>query len=111
MVDEQALADLRARVDLDARLMPSPLADPPGQKKVLVLVQPVCYPVIHQNVEPRVEQNHLQHTACGGVFPLNVSCVLQQTHEEPSFYIRFPSAVPPIVAALSSALYDSTAKL
>ena len=70
VVDEQALADLGTRVDLDARFVP-------GQEKVLVLIQPVCYPVIHQNMETGVEQNDLQHVARGGVFALDVACVLQ----------------------------------
>ena len=77
VVDEQALADLGTRVDLDARFVAAMLADPPGQEKVLVLIQPVCYPVIHQNMETRVEQNDLQHVARGGVFALDVACVLQ----------------------------------
>lgn len=35
VVDEQALADLCAGVDLDAGLMPAPLADPAARKKCL----------------------------------------------------------------------------
>ena len=64
-------------MDLDACFVAAMLADPPGQEKVLVLIQPVCYPVIHQNMETGVEQNDLQHAACGGVLTLDVPRVLK----------------------------------
>ena len=77
VVSPKALAYLGTRVDLDSRFVASVLADPPGQEKVLVFIQPVCYPVIHQNMETGVEQNDLQYVARGGVFALDVACVLQ----------------------------------
>ena len=40
VVDKQTLADGGTRVDLDAGAVAAMLADPPCQKKVLVLVQP-----------------------------------------------------------------------
>ena len=76
VVDEQALADLRAGVDLDAGLMPAPLADPSGKEEVLVLEQPVGNAVIHQNVKARVKQDDLQHRACRRVLALDVPRVL-----------------------------------
>ena len=56
------------------------LADPPGQKEPLVLVQPVRNAVVYQNVKARIQQNDLQHVACSGVLALDVPRVLQQTH-------------------------------
>ena len=80
MVNEQALADGSAGVDLDAGAAAAMLADPPGEEEPLVLVQPVCNAVVHQNVKARVQQNDLQHAARGGVLALDVPCVVQQTH-------------------------------
>jgi len=77
VVDEQAAADLRAGVNLDAGLMPTPLADPAGEEKVLVQKQPVGNAVVDQDMEAGIQQDDLQHTACGGVFALDVPCVLQ----------------------------------
>ena len=76
VVDEQALADLCAGVDLDAGLMPAPLADPAGKKEVLVLEQPVRDAVVDQNVKARVKQYDLQHGACCGVLALDVPRIL-----------------------------------
>ena len=77
VVDKQTLADGGTRVDLNAGAVAAMLADPPCQKKVLVLVQPVRDTVIHQNVESRVQQHYLQHAACGGVLALDVPRVLK----------------------------------
>ena len=77
VVDEQAPADPGTGVDLDAGLMPAALADPPCQKKVPALIQPVRDAVIDQNVKAGVQQNDLQHAARGGVLALDVPCVLQ----------------------------------
>ncbi len=70
------LADLRAGVNLDAGLMPTPLADPAGKEKTLMLEQPVGNAVIDQNVKARVKQYDLQHTARCGVLALDVPRVL-----------------------------------
>ena len=48
-----------------------------GEEKVLVQKQPVGNAVVDQDVEAGVQQDDLQHTACGGVFALDVPCVLQ----------------------------------
>ena len=77
VVDEQAPADPGTGVDLDAGLMPTALADPPCQKKVPALIQPVRDAVIDQNVKAGVQQNDLQYAARGGVLALDVPCVLQ----------------------------------
>jgi len=77
VIDEQALADLCAGVDLDAGLMPAVLADPAGQEEVLMLIQPVRDAVVDQDVKAGVQQNDLQHAACGGVLALDVPRVLK----------------------------------
>ena len=77
VVDEQALADLGTGVDLDAGLVAAVLADPAGKEKVPVFIQPVGNAVVDQDMEAGVQQDDLQHTACGGVFALDVPCILQ----------------------------------
>ena len=77
VVDEQTLADGGTRVDLDAGAVAAMLADPSCQKNVLVLVQPVRDAVVDQDVKAGVQQNDLQHAACGGVLALDVPCILQ----------------------------------
>jgi hypothetical protein len=64
-------------VDLDAGLVAAVLADPAGKEKVPVLIQPVGNAVVDQDMEAGVQQDDLQHTACGGIFALDVPCVLQ----------------------------------
>ena len=96
VVDEQAPADGSTGVDLDAGAAASVLADPPGQKEPLVLVQPVRNAVIDQNMKTGVQQNDLQHAACGGVLALDVPCIFQQTHEESS--LSCVHVVPIIIA-------------
>ena len=85
VVDEQAPADGSTGVDLDA-----------GAAASVVLVQPVRNAVIDQNMKTGVQQNDLQHAACGGVLALDVPCIFQQTHEESS--LSCVHVVPIIIA-------------
>ena len=80
MVDEQVFADHCPGVDLDAGLVAAPLADPPGQEKVFVLVQPVGDFVVDQNMKARVQQDDFEHAACSRVLALDVAGVIEQTH-------------------------------
>ena len=77
VVDKQTLADGGTRVDLDAGAVAAMLADPAGQEKVPVLIQPVGNAVVDQDMEAGVQQDDLQHAACGGVLALDVPCVFQ----------------------------------
>ena len=77
VVDEQAPADLGTGVDLDGGLVAAVLADPAGKEKVPVLIQPVGNAVVDQDMEAGVQQDDLQHATCGGIFALDVPCILQ----------------------------------
>ena len=77
VVDEQAPADPGTGVDLDAGFVAAVLADPAGKEKVPVLIQPVGNAVVDQDMEAGVQQDDLQHAACGGVLALDIPCVLQ----------------------------------
>ena len=77
VIDEQASADGGTGVDLDAGAAASVLADPAGKEKVPVLIKPVGNAVVNQDMEAGIQQDDLQHTACGGVLALDVPCVLQ----------------------------------
>ena len=80
MVDEQPVADLGPGVDFDAGKAPAPLADHPGQEKVLFLVQPVADPVEDEGVKARIQQHHLGQAAGGGVLVPDVLGVAEQAH-------------------------------
>ena len=60
VVDDQAAADLRAGVDLNAGPEAAPLGDGTGQKLHLVTVTEVRGLVIHGGVHAGIEQEDLQ---------------------------------------------------
>ena len=67
VVDDQALADLRPRVDLDAGAAAAGLGDHPGQEQKPMGVAPVGPTVAAHSLQAGVEQQHLQRGAGGGV--------------------------------------------
>ena len=67
VVDDEAAADVRAGVDLDARPHLRPLRDRARQKAASMPVQPVRDAVIDRRVQTVVEQQNFQRTARGGV--------------------------------------------
>ena len=67
VVDEQPLADGVTGVDLNARLMPRPLADGAGGEVMLRQVELVGHAVGQDGVDTRVQKQDLQITAGGGV--------------------------------------------
>ena len=67
MVDEKALADGRAGVDLNAREVTGELADGSGGEVLALAVQAVGDAVRRHGVHARVEQKDLHRTARGRV--------------------------------------------
>ena len=67
VVDDQALADGGAGMDLDARAVPGDLGVQPGQKAAVVPPEPVAHPVKDHRVDALVEEEDLQLAAGGGV--------------------------------------------
>ena len=67
MVDEEAVPDLRARVDLDASEHAVEVRDQSRQHRDAEAVQPVREAVNDQRVHTRVRQEHLERPARGGV--------------------------------------------
>ena len=59
MVDEKALANARAGVNLDARHMAAVLGNPACQRRVAVLIEPMRQTVIGHRLHRRIAQQHL----------------------------------------------------
>ncbi|MPM45711.1 hypothetical protein SDC9_92402 [bioreactor metagenome] len=70
VIDDKALADARAGVNLDAGPKTTPLGHAPGQKLHVVLIEKVGNAVIYQRVNAGVEQKNLQFVAGRGVAAL-----------------------------------------
>ena len=60
VVDEHPAADLRAGVNLNARLMPGPLAQNAGQQRMAFPIQDVGPAMGLQRFQPGIAQPHLQ---------------------------------------------------
>lgn len=67
VVNEQAAANGRARVDLDAGHMARKLRKPAREEKPLMFVQPVRLPVQDQRVKALIQQEYLERGARGRV--------------------------------------------
>ena len=67
VVDEQALTDGGAGVDLNTRLVPCPLADGAGGEVMLRQVELVGHAVGQDGVNARIQEQDLQITSGGGV--------------------------------------------
>ena len=59
MVDKQPLADDGAGMNFDPRFVPGTLADPPGQKIVAALLQPVAFSIGAHRFKSRIEEVNL----------------------------------------------------
>ncbi len=82
VVDEQALADLRAGMDLDAGHMPRKLRESTREEKVLVLIEPVCLAVVKQSVEALIEEDDLERGARRRVAVADGASVVEQALED-----------------------------
>ena len=87
VVDDEALADFGAGVDLDARLVPRALGDVAREEFVVVLVAPVRYLVVLRCPYARVQQQYLQGAARGGVAGFVGGDGLSQVVEHFSFLL------------------------
>ena len=67
VVDDQALADGGAGVDLNARAPAAGLGDPAGEQLQVVLIAPVGLAVAAGGFQSGIEQQHLQRSTGGGV--------------------------------------------
>ena len=81
VVDEQALADLRAGVYLDAGHMPRKLRKRTREEKVLVLIEPVCLAVVKQSMEALIEEDDLERGARRRVAVADRASVVEQALE------------------------------
>ena len=82
VVDEQALADLRAGVYLDAGHMPRKLRKRTREEKVLVLIEPVCLAVVKQSMEALIEEDDLERGARRRVAVADRTSVVEQALED-----------------------------
>ena len=82
MVDEQALADLRAGMDLDTGHMPRKLRKRTREEKVLVLIEPVCLAVVKQSMEALIEEDDLERGARRRVAVADRASVVEQALED-----------------------------
>ena len=67
VVDEDAAADLRTRMDFDLRPVPGDLRQIAGEEVELPLVQRMRDAMCPQGVESRVQQHHLECAACSRI--------------------------------------------
>ena len=87
VVDKQAAANGRTRMNLNAGHMPRKLRQRTRKKEMLVFVQPVRLTVVKQGMETLIEQNNFQCGACSRVAVPNRACILEQSlknHSIPS---------------------------
>ena len=82
VVDEQAAANGRARVDLHAGHGACKLRDHTRQKEALVQVQPVGQTVVNHRVKARIEQKYLGGRAGCRVALANGTCILNEFSEK-----------------------------
>ena len=82
VVDEQALADLRTGVYLDAGHMPRKLRKRTREEKVLVLIEPVCLAVVKQSMEALIEEDDLERGARRRVAVADRASVVEQALED-----------------------------
>ena len=81
VVDEQATADGRARMNLDAGHVAGKLRQRACQKEKLVFVQPMRLTVIDQRMETLIQQKDLERGARGGVAIANRARIVEQAFE------------------------------
>ena len=67
MTMDQALADLRAGVDLDAGAVAAALGDEPREEEQPVVIAPVGHAVASHRADAGVEQQNLQRAARRGI--------------------------------------------
>ena len=87
MVDEQAAADGRARVDLDAGQVARKLGKPAREEKPMVLVEPMRLPVQDERMEALIQKKDLERGARSGIAVTDRARVIEQALKNHKTYI------------------------